>query len=39
MGWCFGATLLGSAAIIAARYFGSLLPNQKHLEELLCQFD
>jgi hypothetical protein len=35
----FGATLLGSGAVIATRYFGSLLPNQKRIEDLLSQFD
>lgn len=39
MAWFFGATLLGSGAVIATRYFGSLLPNQKRIEDLLSQFD
>ena len=33
----FGAVLLVSAAVIAARYFGRLLPQQRRMNELLDQ--
>lgn len=35
----FGATFLLCGAVLAARYFGRLLPQQKQLEELLRQFN
>jgi hypothetical protein len=34
----FGATLLFCGAVLAARYFGRLRPQQKQLEDLLQQF-
>lgn len=35
----FGATLLFCGAVIAARYFGRLRPQQRQLEDLLQQFN
>jgi hypothetical protein len=35
----FGATFLFCVAVIAARYFGRLRPQQKQLEDLLQQFN
>ena len=35
----FGATLLLCGAVLAARHFGRLLPQQKQLEDLLGQFN